>query len=76
MDEKEPTLQLYPPSNDTKEQLEDSDNASRKFSHNQEEKSAQDDASGDQDIQVYEESEPELPERGHLEYILLRLNLT
>ena len=48
----------------------------RKFSHNQEEKSAQDDASGDQDIQVYEESEPELPERGYLEYILLRLNLT
>jgi hypothetical protein len=63
VDEKEAAIQPYPSSNDTKEQLENSDNGSSKRSHNHEETS---DVVGDQDIHRDDESEPELPERGYL----------
>ena len=39
---------IQPSSNDTKEQLVDLDSGSRTFCHNHEEKSAQEDADGDQ----------------------------
>jgi hypothetical protein len=57
VDEAEATIQPYPSSNDTKEQLE---NGSRK---NHEDTF---DVVGDRDIHLYDESEPELPERGYL----------
>ncbi len=67
VDEKEAAIQPYPPSKDTKEQLfENSDNGLRKCSHDDEDTS---DVVGDQDIHPYDESEPELPERGYLEDI-------